>query len=336
MASDVAQCSVDGCTKVASRGRLCRMHCARVERHGDVNVTLRPSLGSSCSIEGCLGKPHGRGLCSLHLQRVRHHGSVNLPQRTPPDLSTCRKCGIDFLAQESGQRFCGHRCSGLAARKPPRSCASCGELFTGRGASLCCSKRCAWALRRTPPTIVRCDGCGKPTAPRPERLYNQRHFCSRACASVKSSFKCDRCGQDFLAVHRRSLCASCRWETVGRLRNRAYVQRHKARKRTTSVERIDPRRVFERDGWTCQLCHLPIVQSLRHPHLLSATVDHIVPLVKGGTHTWGNVQAAHFSCNSKKGARIPAGAVDYILPVSADQTSDERRVGARDAMDVTC
>ena len=30
------------------------------------------------------------------------------------------------------------------------------------------------------------------------------------------------------------------------------------------------------------------------------TVDHIVPLSKGGTHTWNNVQLAHMACNSGK------------------------------------
>lgn len=34
------------------------------------------------------------------------------------------------------------------------------------------------------------------------------------------------------------------------------------------------------------------------------SIDHIFPLSKGGTHTWKNVQLAHFSCNSRKGGRI--------------------------------
>lgn len=33
------------------------------------------------------------------------------------------------------------------------------------------------------------------------------------------------------------------------------------------------------------------------------TIDHIIPLAKGGEHSWENVQLAHFSCNSAKGAR---------------------------------
>ena len=35
---------------------------------------------------------------------------------------------------------------------------------------------------------------------------------------------------------------------------------------------------------------------------LAPTVDHIIPLARAGTHTWDNVQLAHWSCNSLKSA----------------------------------
>lgn len=70
-----------------------------------------------------------------------------------------------------------------------------------------------------------------------------------------------------------------------------------------AVERIDPRGVFDRDGWICQLCHRPIEPSLRHPDPGSASLDHRVPLAAGGTHTMANVWASHLQCNLRKGAR---------------------------------
>jgi 5-methylcytosine-specific restriction endonuclease McrA len=39
---------------------------------------------------------------------------------------------------------------------------------------------------------------------------------------------------------------------------------------------------------------------------MSPTIDHILPLARGGTHEPSNVQAAHFGCNAAKGARVPA------------------------------
>jgi len=35
---------------------------------------------------------------------------------------------------------------------------------------------------------------------------------------------------------------------------------------------------------------------------LAPTVDHIIPIARAGTHTWDNVQLAHWSCNSLKSA----------------------------------
>jgi 5-methylcytosine-specific restriction endonuclease McrA len=35
------------------------------------------------------------------------------------------------------------------------------------------------------------------------------------------------------------------------------------------------------------------------------THDHIVPVSKGGKHTWDNAQLAHFECNTKKNAKLP-------------------------------
>lgn len=38
---------------------------------------------------------------------------------------------------------------------------------------------------------------------------------------------------------------------------------------------------------------------------LAMTLDHIIPLSKGGSHTADNLQCAHFMCNSKKGDAMP-------------------------------
>ena len=58
--------------------------------------------------------------------------------------------------------------------------------------------------------------------------------------------------------------------------------------------------VFARDGFKCQICNKKLAMDQKAPHPDSPSIDHIIPLAKGGTHTWVNVQAAHFLCNSKK------------------------------------
>lgn len=42
-------------------------------------------------------------------------------------------------------------------------------------------------------------------------------------------------------------------------------------------------------------------------YLKNETLDHIIPLSKGGTHTWDNVQLAHMSCNAGKCDRLSGG-----------------------------
>jgi 5-methylcytosine-specific restriction endonuclease McrA len=53
----------------------------------------------------------------------------------------------------------------------------------------------------------------------------------------------------------------------------------------------------------CQICGKPIdATAIENGHIkrLYPTIDHIIPLSKGGTHTWDNVQLAHMMCNSGK------------------------------------
>ena len=61
---------------------------------------------------------------------------------------------------------------------------------------------------------------------------------------------------------------------------------------------------YERDNWICQLCNRPINPNLKHPHLRSVSLDHILPLSKGGMHTRSNVQSAHWICNVRKSNNI--------------------------------
>lgn len=52
----------------------------------------------------------------------------------------------------------------------------------------------------------------------------------------------------------------------------------------------------------CALCGQPIDYNLKYPDLMSFTLDHIIPLKRGGRDTLDNGQAAHFKCNRAKSA----------------------------------
>ena len=53
-------------------------------------------------------------------------------------------------------------------------------------------------------------------------------------------------------------------------------------------------------GSVCHICTKPIDMTLQFPDKMSWSLDHILPLAKGGQSTWDNVAPAHLSCNSSK------------------------------------
>jgi hypothetical protein len=84
-------------------------------------------------------------------------------------------------------------------------------------------------------------------------------------------------------------------------KRRSYEQLRRAKKRfLANNEFFVDHDIFNRDGWICGLCGKKINKSAKHPHPKSASLDHIIPLSMGGTHTVNNVQCAHLKCNLSK------------------------------------
>ena len=124
------------------------------------------------------------------------------------------------------------------------------------------------------------------------------------------SFKtCRRCGElqpvgSFRPAPRNtadglnSWCTSCvRARTLEWHKdNPAAIQRLKASRRTTEemgpFDERDWRRLLERWGHRCAYC------GSRSGRL---SMDHVIPLSRGGRHTIGNLLPACRSCNSSKG-----------------------------------
>ena len=85
----------------------------------------------------------------------------------------------------------------------------------------------------------------------------------------------------------------------------------RAREKNAFVETVNRKEIFERDGYICQLCGTGVVPWMNYGHPLYPTIDHIIPLSRGGTHEPSNVQTAHRGCNASKHAR-PDVSTRYI------------------------
>jgi 5-methylcytosine-specific restriction endonuclease McrA len=84
------------------------------------------------------------------------------------------------------------------------------------------------------------------------------------------------------------------WKAANPELYRAKCARRKARLRSAPVvEKIVPADIFERDGWMCYLCG-------KQADVTTATIDHIIPVSRGGHHSAANCRCAHYLCNSRK------------------------------------
>lgn len=163
---------------------------------------------------------------------------------------------------------------------PQRTCTTTGCSKPHRAKGLCST--CYNQQKYTPEQrhvahTVPCGACGTPIQ-RPAHADRQ-HACSVRCRTILQ--------------HGHAPGTSVYdWATDAA--RRAYDAG------ATVVDLFDRDAVFERDTWTCGICREPVAKDASPFDPLSATVDHIVPLSRGGEHTLANAQCAHLRCNSIK------------------------------------
>lgn len=81
--------------------------------------------------------------------------------------------------------------------------------------------------------------------------------------------------------------------------------RRRAKIAAVTTEPVSRIAILKRDKWKCQLCGCRTPQRLLGTHEPNApTLDHIIPLAKGGGHSPDNLQCACWTCNTSKRDRI--------------------------------
>lgn len=240
---------------------------------------------------------------------------------------------------------CAKRCAGLKRRQScpaiEHTCRGCGAVFVrkvkAKNTGQFHSRECffAWFTasskkqQRKMAIIHDCQGCG-------QRLENARlgkSYCSAPCRETacrradlanREPRTCSECAVPFVPeyTHRLVCGRRCQFRRAKRLgkasgalkkHRKAYKRLRRARLDGARIaERVHAQAVFQRDGWRCALCgvrtprHLQGLMVDRAPEL-----DHIIPLSKGGSHTYENVQCACRKCNGLKGNK-PLGQLRLV------------------------
>lgn len=245
------------------------------------------------------------------------------------ETRSCKWCGSSFEVARttSQQQFCSHNCKSSHGAKTardkkfatrPTQCAECGgpiaQPATGAPRKFCsdtCKQRTGnrrvnrSLMPLAQPVERKCAHCGDTfVAKNRNRVYCYGKFCAQAAYAAGRTSKmslhkvtCDDCGTIFTAQHPSArwcskLCANRHW---GRVRARQRRQRTEANYADLEV--------FQRDGWRCHICGELTDWTVPRTHPRGATIDHIVPLTKGGLDELGNVATAHHQCNIAKGNR---------------------------------
>ena len=175
----------------------------------------------------------------------------------------CQVCGQDYRTHHSESPYCSVECMGRAYRHT--------EIILHPNPAPACVLHPQHVARRWQPSTS-------------GRLWVMRW--------------CARCGEPFVIVDQlqsRYCSDSCLRRDAG----------HRRRILVRNANRIPYRRsdIFKRDGWRCRLCGRELRDTTDSTDMRAATIDHIVPLSKGGDDTAENVQAACRGCNSLKGNR---------------------------------
>lgn len=73
--------------------------------------------------------------------------------------------------------------------------------------------------------------------------------------------------------------------------------RRRAKLRRSFVESVDYSVIYERDGGICHICNTFV-----HPDELD--MDHVIPINRGGEHSYNNIKVSHGICNRRKGTKL--------------------------------
>lgn len=305
MATANDTCSVSECSERHYCRSYCRKHYSMWRRTGnpirsciDCGKDITGTRGGAkscpecrvCTVNGCSKPRRTRKMCNMHAKRVDIHGTPH---------QKCPTCGEEMPVYNGSAIYCSEdcrpRCRVEKCDQPYYSskgyCRRHAELVRNHGRPVGTRE---WTPRADEYTCLVCGTLFQSNG-------ISRQFCHVNCQGLYNryngqvpslDFNCGMCGEHIIhgkdgiwSRRDRLICSRCKSSSNARHGTSAGA-------------------LALRDGNTCKLCGEEVDMTLRFPDRMAGTVDHILPVSRGGTHDPENLQLAHQSCNSKKQARM--------------------------------
>lgn len=246
--------------------------------------------------------------CEKAHDNAKRYGGTARPRIEAYDCATCgKRCVPGENVGPAGSKFCSRQCKRQWHSPDPTKYKPLGPLAERRKHS---------KPKPGPATLlawVKCATCKNavvinPRVGRPLGGWRREKggwHCPKCPwwpdnqTNIWTAGRCRRCGDPFAARNGRTP-AYCSF--------RCARLAAKDARRTKVGDISRPRRyaIFERDDWQCKLCgRLTKKDQWQNwdgrTYMPDApTIDHILPVSKGGTNDEANLQTAHWSCNSAK------------------------------------
>lgn len=211
-------------------------------------------------------------------------------------------------------RTCGQRPAERRGRNAGTLCEACFADLNERRAARRSARQAerARAQAEQARTSLSCHWCCGDYVATSRPMH--RRFCSSDCSKAAAAHArrvgavdrshlpiCLRCGERTQcppALFGFPMCTQCR---AADLENENRIK-SLARRGVVSVgDDITVTELGQRDGWRCHICGKRVNPDVAWPNRTAGTIDHLVPIVAGGSHTWDNVALAHARCNSSRG-----------------------------------
>lgn len=321
------QCGADIPPDAPFGSRYCGDGCrrkARSARAKDAN-TPKEKLSAECftcgsTIPGVHHKGHLPKYCSTGCRNDarRERKSKSRPQSAAFTIA-CAMCGTSFITPHSNAKYCGQYCRAAANRQKAR------EKYADDGAREALrQQRRDQYRRRTTSTHKVCQVCGdqlglnrsktcdKPDCIHQLKLERDRRYAATRVKDVTAPSRifiagtCSECGEQY--VHERKNMSGAHLLTYcsDRCRDRAGRRRYKRRYGKFAVSDAQRLAIYERDDWTCQICHLPVERDGDPLGPGAPTLDHIEPqsMTLIPDHGEHNLRLACRQCNTDRQAKV--------------------------------